>query len=295
MLFQQFELTVAHFPTLEAVQENEVSQADLVQIDTFVTGGIYHSQQLNWKGDLTFIDHPEDFLRSDKERKTLAQSKAFFLEQGYEIRVTQIDDEHNRRFMEVYKKTTLQRNRAIDFNAELIVKKNLASDVPVWLFGLYLHNELESGLLVSQVKDEMRVMFGAKKRFDQIRGGIGGVLEMELLKFCFDQGIKKISHGLSTNPAGFVDSAGIFEFKSRYGFSAFPLGEWKTTFILKEQVAMSDLVFVVADGKQLGLHILAKEELPHTSKYASKAIQNAQVELLSDHIHRAKKLLHLHD
>lgn len=289
----QLDLKIARFPNLSLLDKKEAAEADMVWFDELVAGGIYHAPQLNWKGDLTFFSQPEEFIRSEKERKTLAESRLFFEDQGYEIKSTEIDEARNAEFMNVYRNTTLRRNRAIDFNAELIVRKNLASGVPVWLFGLYKDAQLESGLLVSQVKDEMRVMFGAKKRFDQIRGGIGGVLEMELLRFCFDRKITKISHGISTNPSGIMDAAGIFEFKSRYGFTAFPLGDWHTTFILNDKVALSDLVFVVATGPGLGLEILAKNELPQSSKYHTRLIKDTKIGTLADHMQQAQTILGL--
>jgi hypothetical protein len=293
MTFEYLDLTVARYPSLAMTNPEEMRQAAMVLIDEPVAEGIYHSTKLNWKGDLSFFERPEDFIRSDKERKDLEVSKAFFLSEGYEFKVCELTPELEQAFLTLYQETTLKKNRAIDFNAQLVIRKNQAGGVPVWVFGLYRDHQLESGLLVSQVKEDMMVLFGAKKRFDQVRGGVGGVLEMELLTFCFERGFKKISHGISTNPAGIVDSAGIFEFKSRYGFTAFPYGEWQTTFILNESVALSDIVFLTIKDSQLCHQILAKTETPSPSKYNTRFVKTSTVENLSDHIHQAHQVLGL--
>lgn len=295
MLTTNFDFIVARFPTWESRDQTEISQADMVIFDSMVEGGIYHSHQLNWKGDLSFYQHPEQFIRSEKERKAIPESRTFFTDQGYTLETVEATPELSQEFMELYRHTTLNRNRAIDVEAELVIKKNMSVGIPVWLFGLFKDGKLESGLLASQHKDEMRVMFGAKKRFDQIRGGVGGVLEMELLTFCFERGYKKISHGLSTNPAGIVDTAGVFEFKARYGFSAFPVGEWRTTFIMSEKVAQTNLVFVTAKDSHLTQHIVLKndedEATPNLAKYQTNLVPFTEGETLKTHLERAQYLV----
>ncbi len=293
MLYQQFELTVAHYPTLDSVIKAELSNADIVQIDQHIFEGIYHSDQLNWKGDLTFFEKPEDFVRSEKERKKLSQSRDFFLAQGYTLEVKEVDEAASQAFAQLYNRTTLKKNRAIDYDAELLVKRNVRSGTPVYLFGLYKGPELLSGLLVTKVKEDMRVMFGAKLKFDEVRGGIGGVLEMELLRFCFERGLKRISHGISTNPAGFVDNAGIFEFKSRYGFTAFPYGEWRTTFVLNPKVAISDLVFLTIVDNGLCYQVLSLEPKSDIAKYRTRLVTNVQQQTLAHHIEHSRSFFRL--
>ncbi len=293
MLYTHFDLQTARFASFASIDREELMQADILQLDEYVEGGIFHSSQLNWKGDTTFFASPETFIRSDKERSELEKSRQFFIEHGYELRTESVSSSQADDFLTIYKQITLNRNRAIDTNAELVLKKNLATQTPVWLFGLYQGNQLISGLLASQVKDEFRVMFGAKKKFDEIRGGVGGVLEMELLAFCYQHDIHKISHGLSTNPAGIIDKAGVFEFKSRYGFTAYPLGEWKTTFILSPKVAQSDLVFVTAQQNTLGHTILKLTDESVGKKYQTCFIKLYEEELLATHINRSRALLAL--
>ncbi|MBW7944037.1 hypothetical protein H3C70_01410 [Patescibacteria group bacterium] len=292
MLEKQFDLTTARFPNFESVIIDELTHADFLVFDTYVPSGVYHSAQLNWKGDLTFFSAPKDFIRSKREREQVERSKAFFLEHGYEIRVEEVDEKKCQEFMDVYAATTLKKDRAIDYNANIIVQKNLLTGVPVYLFGLYKDNKLESGLLVSAYKEEFRVMFGAKKRFDQIRGGIGGVLEMELIQFCFEKKIPKISHGLSANPAGITDNAGIFEFKTRYGFTAFPVGEWRTTFILNKEANLTELVFLTVRDNQLCYHVLGKDA-DTIRKYQSRLVTQVSFQDIDEHIAKARQLFHL--
>lgn len=289
MIIQEQDLTIAHFPDLISVNHQEVSQADMVILDTYHPEGIYHSDKLNWRGDLTFISQPLDFIRSKREREQVTISRQYFLDQGYQLRTTQVDQAQVEAFLKLYQATTLKKNRAIDYNAEIIIRKNLLTGIPVYLFGLYLQNQLESGLLVSMYKDEMRVMFGAKKRFDQVRGGVGGVLEMEFIHFCFQQRITKISHGISANPAGFTDTAGIFEFKTRYGFTAFPMGEWHTSFVLNPTAPLSELVFLTVTERQLAYHLLGSDP-SQVKRYQSRLITQVTYEAVAAHVARARQL-----
>lgn len=290
MITSQIGLTIARYPNVESVDPVEASKVDLVYLDTYVPAGFYHSEKLNWKGDLTFFSSPKEFIRSKREREQVEQSKQYFLEHGFEIRTEQVDEQRCKTFLEVYAATTLKKDRAIDYNANIIIQKNLLTNIPVYLFGLYKDGVLESGLLVSGYKDEFRVMFGAKKRFDQIRGGIGGVLEMELLNFCYQQGIKKISHGLSTNPAGITDNAGIFEFKTRYGFTAYPVGEWQTLFVLNKNAVLTELVFLTIKENQLCYHVVGKEA-ENVKKYQSRLIASTSFTDIDEHIATARRVL----
>lgn len=291
MLTEYLGIQRARYSSLTTVNHDELKKAQMVEIDEFVPEGIYHSSKLNWKGDLTFFNQPEDFIRSAKERQNLSVSRNYFLQQGYTISVTEVDEELNHQFMEVYRQTTLKRDRAVEYDTELLVKKNMKAGIPVYLFGLYKDAVLESGLLVSEIKDELRVMFGAKKKFPEIRGGIGGVLEMELLTFAFKHNNTSISHGISTNPAGIIDKAGIFEFKSRYGFTAFPFGEWRTTFILDPSIAQSDMVFLTIQNNQLCHSILYLTEEVSLKKYKTRFITAGVQESIHEHARRAKLVL----
>jgi len=292
MLEKTLNFTIAHYLDPQSVVQSELSQAHFVMFDTYVPGGIYHSAQLNWKGDLSFVHSPKEFIRSKREREQVEASRTYFLEHGYEIKTEIVNEEKCQEFLKVYAQTTLKKDRAIDYNAHIIIQKNLLTGIPVFLFGLYKDGVLESGLLVAEYKNEFRVMFGAKKRYDQVRGGIGGVLEIEMMKFCFDKKIQKISHGLSANPAGITDNAGIFEFKTRYGFTAFPVGEWHTTFVLNKDINLTELVFLTIKDSQLSYLILGKD--PETiKKYQSRLITQVGFQDMDEHIANAHKLLNI--
>jgi len=289
MITSQFDFSVATYPNLKSVISSEVKEADIVEINEYLPQGIYHSTKLNWKGDLTFFDSPESFIRSESERKSLDASRTFFLNEGYELKCVAADNTILKEFSELYLQTTLKKNRAIDYKAELVVRRNIQSGTPVYIFGLFKENKLESGLIATQNKEELQIMFGAKKRFNEVRGGIGGVLEMEMLRFCFEKKMYHISHGISVNPCGIYDKSGIFEFKTRYGFTAFPYGEWKTTFILNKEVAMSDIVFLTIHQNQLSHHILTLDTSVSETRFYSGQVDRVIQQSLESHILTSKE------
>ena len=291
MIRQQFDFTIAEYNSLAELQKEEVAQADMVKIHSYVPEGIYHSEKMTWKGDLTGITDVESFIRSKKEKKHLSETREYFLQQGYTFKVQEVDEKSMQNFMKVYEETTLRKDRVVDYQAKISIEKNLKASLPVYLFGMFKEKELISGLVATIIQDEMRVMFGAKKKFPEVRGGVGGVLEIEFLKFCLKNNFLKISHGMSQNPAGISDQAGIFEFKARYGFSAFPYYDWVTTFILNSKVALSDLIFLSIADNHLCQIIVSNSTEDLQKKYSTKQVPFSLQKNLDEYIHFSREFL----
>jgi hypothetical protein len=155
---------------------------------------------------------------------------------------------------------------------------------------MYLDGKLVSGLVFTINHDnEVIVSFGAKQKFSEVRGGVGGVLEWELIQFCARNNIKLIDHGKGINPTGLWSKSGLFEFKARYGNSAFPEGPWVTTFIRNPKIVLSDLVFVNIIDNKVGYTIVTEDENPIVyKKYLTRLIHNTQVLSLSDVAKKAR-------
>jgi hypothetical protein len=144
---------------------------------------------------------------------------------------------------------------------------------------------------VGQDKEAV-VSFGAKQKFTEVRGGVGGVLEWELLQFCARKDITMLDHGRGTNPAGLVASAGVFEFKARYGNSAFPEGLWVTSYIRNPKLGISDLVFVSIINNQVGYTIVSDDTDPmFYKKYLTHLVNTVQVLSLKEVVSTARAAL----
>ncbi|MEO8581607.1 MAG: hypothetical protein ABI425_03395 [Patescibacteria group bacterium] len=261
MLTQFFDFQLASYESVENVNPDEIAKADLIEIRGFVPGGIYHSQSLRWMGGVTNFTSPKEMIRSKKERSVLDENKSWFEERGYSFEIVPMTKVLFNEFYEVYQKTTLQRERALTFPLKEQILGKVLVKTPVFLIGMFKRKKLESALVFSVTEDKQAVVsFGAKKKFDERRGGVGGVLELLLIEYCLAHGLTEVSHGKSRNPAGITSKAGVFEFKARYGFSAFPEGYWKTTFILNPKIALSDLVFVTVLKNQVGYIVVSDDE-----------------------------------
>ena len=99
-------------------------------------------------------------------------------------------------------------------------------------------------------------------------------MEYELIKFALERGLRSISHGKATNPVGLVNTAGLFEFKARYGFTAFPVGAWQTMFIKNPQIALTDLVMLSVANNSLAYLVVSDEEQSELEKkYRTREIK----------------------
>lgn len=218
MLNKNFNYTCANYASLSELKssdKSELEQADAIIIRENIPGGIYHSKSMQWWGNIVNIDNPTDFIRSKREKKALPHSIDFFKNNGYEIKTIKADLQRYEEFRILYENTTLKKNRAIyyDLNGKLLGA--IKSGENAYFAGLFINNSMESALAFRIENNETaHVLFGAKKKFN-IRGGVGGVLEHELLVFCLKNQITHINHGAASNPSGIISNTGVFEFKTR--------------------------------------------------------------------------------
>lgn len=283
MLKTYNDISIAEYLTLADLSEKEVSQADFVIVKEKVPGGVYHSESSKWWGSLKGIDSPEKMIRSKKERKASKQTREWFKEKNYEIKTVLMTEQLYLEFQELYNSTTMVRQRPLRFNLESSILGKLRVGVPVYLAGLFQEETLVAGLVFSVTKNQAVVSFGAKPKFKEVRGGIGGVLELELIQYCLENNLDSIVHGRSANPAGIFGSAGIFEFKTRYGFSAYPDGVWQTMFIQNIDARLSNLVFVTMVDGEVGTLILSDDDPAKAiKKYKSSRTKTASVISLSE-------------
>lgn len=294
MLLDYFDIKIADYSSIDDLVSEEVEQADLVQVRGYVPGGIYHPVQIVWRGDLRKTETPEGFIRSKKEKKAIKGTIQFFEESGYRFSTDPLTEELYEQFLNLYKETTLKRERALSFNLKEQVLGKILSGVPIFMVAMYKGENLESALVFSQndSKKELVVSYGAKKKFPNIRGGVGGCLEYYLLKFAIEKNIKEISHGTASNPAGLSGKSGIFEFKARYGFSAFPGNYWVTSFIRNKEIALSDLVFVTIESNRLAYLVLTNQsESEHGKRYKTREVDMVIVKSFDDVVAEHKAVL----
>jgi hypothetical protein len=275
MLTEKANLTIASYFYQEKPDLKEIKKADLVGFKYQLDGGVYIPEKISWFGDLTGIVKAEDYILSKRGKKSLKKAQEFFQETGFKLDVREMNEELFGEFKKLYQKTTMRKERAIIFDLETSILGRIRVGKKCYIAGLYKENQLRSGLVFSINESSAVVSFGAKERFSKIRGGVGAILEYQLIKFALDHKLKSISHGRATNPAGLFNTAGLFEFKARYGFSAFPTGRWQTLFIKNDQIALGDLVFVTIYNNKLAYLVISDDDLSNLEKkYRTREVKN---------------------
>jgi hypothetical protein len=276
-------ISYAIYPSLSDIDEKEIGQSSLVKIAGNIPGGIYHPQSIVWKGNLSKNITPEKFIRSKRERKALKNNFEYLEEHGLELKTVVMTEEIYNQFISLYKQTTEKVERfSLSVPVEQQLLGKIKTNASVYCSGVFDQNKLISGLAFHVIGNNLLVIVGAKKRIQELRGGVGGILEYELLKFSLDNKISNISHGRSQSPAGLVSKLGLFEFKARYGFTAFPTEEWETSFILnKEAFIDQEGLFITIKDNELCYLVVSNEEVS-VDKYITKEIKKVITANLDD-------------
>lgn len=270
--------TAAHFMSSDTINPEEVKSADVVTILGKHSGGIYHSTAMRWK---CFLGNKQasEIIHSQKEKQSYHKNRLYFLDQGYSFEIKEMNKDDYDEFKLLYENTTQKKERAIRYTLEDKILGRILARIPVYCAGMYKEKKLVSGLVFTISRNnEALVSFGAKQKFQDIRGGVGGVLEWLLLEYCVEHHIDVIDHGKSPNPNGLVNKSGLFEFKARYGNSAYPEGEWVTTYILNPDIVMSELVFVTTINDEVGYVIVTNDQTPNLQKkYLTWQVNTTQI------------------
>lgn len=275
MLSEKAQLKIANYFYHEKPDLAEIKKADIVSFNYQLEGGVYIPEKVAWFGDLTGIEKAEDYILSKRGRKSLKKTQEFFQEAGFKLDVREMDENLFEEFKKLYQKTTMRKERAIIYDLESSILGRIKVGKKCYIAGLYKEDILRSGLVFSINESSAVVSFGAKERFSKIRGGVGAILEYQLIKFALEKDLKSISHGRANNPAGLFNTAGLFEFKARYGFTAFPVGHWQTIFIKNEEIVLGDLVFVTIYNNQLAYLVVSDDELSNLEKrFRTREIKN---------------------
>lgn len=289
MLKQKFDYTIAYFDSLSDVDPDQFKTADIATVVGYHPDGIYHSVSMRWK---CFLHNKtiSELIRSNKERQNLEKNREYFLNQGFTFEIKEMSEQDFYEFETLYDNTTQKKERAIRYTLKDKILGRILVQAPVYCAGMYLKEKLVSGLVFTITQDkELLVSFGAKQKFKEVRGGVGGTLEWELLKFAQAQKVSVIDHGRNPNPMGLTSKSGLFEFKARYGNSAYPEGHWVTTFIRNPKIVLSDLVFVNTINDTVGYTIVTGDyENTNQKKYLTHEISNIRVLSLDEVVNKAK-------
>lgn len=222
--------------SLDQLRTLSLEGINLVRVPGKQSGGIYTPESMSWLGALPQGRLPWSLIRSEETRVMAPKLMKKMIDLGYEVSSDLLNEKKYEDFKVLYEKEVMTKEHFIGVNLfDQSYGKVLAGFKTV-LLGVYLQSRLVAGLVGYFKRGDFYVTVGAKERVKGIKGGLGGVLELQLLELCEREGIETIHHGNSVNPVGLATKIGLFEFKARYGYSAFPAGRWCTLFWLRPPI-----------------------------------------------------------
>lgn len=278
MLLKEFDYTIAHYQQGAEILASEVEVADFITIEGLYPGGIYHSTYCRWQNIYT-LDQPVEYnLRSPKIINTIEKNKRWFEKNGYSIRISQMTESDFHQYEKIYEELTLKKARATNYNLYERILGRIKIGTPVYCAGLYEGSQLVSASLFVMDNDQVSIHFSSRIHFPKITGGVGSVLQWEIIKFSIEKGCTSLDQGKSRNPSGFVTKAGLFEFKARHGSTAYPEGPWITTFVKNPSKLLSDLVFVTVLNNEIGYLVVSDKPIDEIKdKYITRRINNIDI------------------
>lgn len=217
---------------LGRINKKELSVFPVIQVYGRHPFGVYHPENTTF---YQRVNPDKDFLqniRSKTEKKALLKNYRYIHDKGIKLSVKKATLEDYKKFEELYNKTTALKKRFLNISLKEQVFSKITGGMGAFFINATLNDKLLSSLFFyirgTGESRKAAVTVRANKKIKELKSGLIGLIEVELVKFCIKNKVLEISHGNSTNPAGIVDSTGTFEFKTRYGNTPFPAGMFLT-------------------------------------------------------------------
>lgn len=262
-------LTIASCDSPQDLIDASNNLVDIVRIKGNHDQLLYSPESVRWIA--TLGKSVEEMFAEPKLLHYTAKARNNLSAAGWTFEVIELDRQSFEDFSSLYLQEVAKRERAKQVN---IVDQTIGkseSGYKTLMFTAKDGGALKAGLIGYIKNNNFHVTLGAKTKLKGIKGGLGGILEVMLLDYCLEQGLQKISHGISINPAGLVTKPGLFEFKARYGYSAFPHGEWSTLLILNKEVITDDLILAGISDNTLCYTIFQAEQ-KQISRYETRGL-----------------------
>jgi len=292
------DLVIAEYQSSSEINNREIDQADLVSICGYYPGGIYTPSYVQWLANISHLHIPIDILRSSRAKKVLRRTLDKANQLGIKIQTQPLTEKLYNQYKEYHHKTlTVQPNKRYkSINLDETVLSYLKNTKSTWLILVTMAHNSWLGAMIFRIvstKNTIRVSFSAKQHIADLRGGgIGSLLEYELIRFAIKNGITTIDHGINTNPFGLISKTHLFEFKAHWGFTAYPEKEWRTLFILKPRQIIDQEMLWLQIAKNKLYYTLAtqkKVEEKYLHRYKTRLVTDVEQRRLNDISFQAKK------
>ncbi|GIW62283.1 MAG: hypothetical protein KatS3mg090_0109 [Patescibacteria group bacterium] len=268
---------------LDKVNKKMLLEFPVIQIYGKTPYGIYHSENVSFNQRVNFQKDAFEHIRSKKERKALLKNYKYIESMGIKISVKRANLEDYRKFEELYNQTIVLKQRFKNISLKEQVLSKIDGGLDVFFINATQKDELLSSLAFyirkTSGKKKVYITVRANKEIKELRSGLVGILEVELLKFCIQKKISEISHGISFNPTGLLAPTGIWEFKTRYGNSPFPAGMFLSTYIKSRQISLSkDILFLTIGNNDLEYTIVCDDNKrnEYKSRYLTKYVNKVR-------------------
>lgn len=234
-------LHVANVADLRLVVSDK---ADVVEIASPVSAGFGRYPKIYW---LLRLDGrlPADYLRSPKDQKRYLSDLRLAAKSG--IKITQsmaVDEKTFSDWLNLYRQILSDKKvglKHINWNWY----RRRSRQAPIFQTAAFQNKQLLGGILWTIQGRSLRVA-GTACRHIKIPGGVRLPLEISLIAQAQNRNLTAIKHGRDLNLYGPYLNPGLFEYKSRLGYSPYPVPGQKplSTFFLSFDNFIFDCLFL---------------------------------------------------
>ncbi len=282
---------------VNASQDANLESSDVVNVYSFLTSGFRRPHKIAWRKSID--DRPiSEQIRSVKSQKHIKYDLEKIKSLGIEIKeVEEISQDLYDEWLKLYEKIISSKEGGKPvIGADWLVKKQKEDKKVAGIFA-YKENVLIGGDLVFEVNGRLGAGYGIAERQNSLRGGLGLLLDYFFLVRAQKKGFKEVSFGQDTNLYGADLSTGLFQYKSKLGFTPYPANKayWTTTYFRNFE-RFSDLIIFLTGEASLTLNVIHKDPgFDKSQILVPEGIKNVKFYLGSDILEAHWKLLKTKD
>src|SRR4030066_505600 len=275
-------LNVLYTDTLAEVNlSQDLVKADIINVVVKNKSGFRRPVDIAWRKSILNNTPIIDQIYSKRARKQLKSDINKMSQLGVEIKkISEIDNEIFEKWLDLYTKIISEKEKG-----EVIVKKDWfekkkEKGKKVGAILAYENGVLIGGGLFFDVNGILCEGYGISEKITGLSGGLSQLIDYYFLNFAKENKYSEVSFGQDTNFYGYDLSAGLINYKAKFGFS--PIVAKKTYFVntlfLNFDKFENNIMFFSQEEKGLVLNVITKDSnFDKTTVYLPQGVAEIRV------------------